>query len=580
MNDGSGVVWRGCGDGLECAKLAVPVDWAAPRGPRTEVDVARMPARDPARSLGPLVVNVGEGSTIQSVRARPDAVSELARWFDVVFVEGRGIGDRGSAAMVRCSVPPPDPRRIQLAPGPAAWRAYARDNAAYDRSCRLAAGPAYAGLTSRQVAHDLDALRAALGQHRLRYFGNAYGAVYGRAYAELFPRRVGRMYLEGLPDHPGTGLGRRLIAHARAAERRLSAFSDWCANQPGCPLADDDAVAVLDDLLERAPSAANPSGRLGKAGPGHGAGVVSGYQVVAAVLAGLTPERWPELARALSAAEAGDLSALAAMASVTRPAEPGTVARSTWCHDFMPVVPGYRRFLTMESRLRALAPRVGWLTGRHEIARCLGLRPLPPRPPRPPHAATSVGENSGGQGDGAKGSVPPVATAGGGDPVVRVTRGGESSVPLVEMIEGEELVAPVPVRAGDEGAVVWMSPGGGGSVLRVPVIGGEGSVLPGTMAGGEGSVVSVAAGGRSSVLVGIGRLDAGNPPAAAARAAKRIPGARVLWHGDGQDAYLLQGAGKLRAACLRARVHDYLVNGVLPRPRTLCPGELTAGRFH
>ncbi|PRX62755.1 TAP-like protein [Nonomuraea fuscirosea] len=635
VNDGSGVVWRGCGDGLECAKLAVPVDWAAPRGPRTEVDVARMPARDPARSLGPLVVNVGEGSTLQSVRARPDAVSELARWFDVVFVEGRGIGDRGSAAMVRCSVPPPDPRRIQLAPGPAAWRAYARDNAAYDRSCRLAAGPAYAGLTSWQVAHDLDALRAALGQHRLRYFGNAYGAVYGRAYAELFPRRVGRMYLEGLPDHPGTGLGRRLIAHARAAERRLSAFSDWCANQPGCPLADDDAVAVLDDLLERAPSAANPSGRLGKAGPGHGAGVVSGYQVVAAVLAGLTPERWPELARALSAAEAGDLSALAAMASVTRPAEPGTVARSTWCHDFMPVVPGYRRFLAMESRLRAVAPRVGWLTGRHEIARCLGLRPLPPRPP---HAATPVGESAGGPGDdtGDDGSVVPVTAAGGGGSVGQVARGGEGSVPLlaragsegdvvpvipgsespvvpgamagaespvspvaaegggsvvgvprggdgfvprVAMAGGEGAVPPV-AAAGVEGSVVWMAPGGGGFVLPLEMAGGEGSVLPGTMAGGEDSMVSVAAGGRSSVLVGIGRLDAGNPPAAAARAARRIPGARVLWHGDGQDAYLLQGAGKLRAACLRARVHDYLVNGVLPRPRTLCPGELTAGRFH
>ncbi len=109
--------------------------------------------------------------------------------------------------------------------------------------------------------------------------------------------------------------------------------------------------------------------------------------------------------------------------------------------------------------------------------------------------------------------------------------------------------------------------------------GGEGPASPGA-AEGERFVVPVVALGRSSVLVGIGRLDAGNPPAAAARAARRIPGARVLWHGDGQDAYLLQGAGKLRAACLRARVHDYLVNGVLPRPRTLCPGELTAGRFH
>ncbi|GAA1654903.1 hypothetical protein GCM10009733_060430 [Nonomuraea maheshkhaliensis] len=551
VGDGSGVVWRDCGDGLQCAKLSVPVDWAAPRGPRTEVDVARMPARDPARSLGPLVVNIGEDSTVQGVRARPDTVSELARWFDVVFVEGRGFGDRGSAAMVRCSVPPPDPRRIQLVPGPAAWRAYARDNAAYDRSCRVAAGPAYAGFTSWQVAHDLDALRAALGQDRLRYFGNAYGAVYGRAYAELFPRRVGRMYLEGLPDHPGTGLGRRLIAHARAAERRLSAFGDWCANQPGCPLADDDAVAVLDALLERAPSAANPSGRLGQAGPGQGRGVVSGYQVVAAVLAGLTPQRWPELARALAAAEAGDLRALAAMASVSRAAEPGTVARSTWCHDFMPVVPGYRRFLAMESRLRAVAPRVGWLTGRHELARCLGLRPLPPRPATP---ATAMDEGQG-SATGREDTTARMTAPGIGGPTVRVPAGGDRS------------------------AVRRVTPGDEGSVMPV-TSGDEGFALPVWAAEGERFVVPVVAAGRSSVLVGIGMLDAGNPPAAAARAARRIPGARVLWHGDGQDAYLLQGAGKLRAACLRARVHGYLVNGVLPRPRTLCPGELTAGRFH
>ncbi|MFC7587381.1 hypothetical protein ACFQYP_29490 [Nonomuraea antimicrobica] len=149
-------------------------------------------------------------------------------------------------------MPQPDPRRLQMAPGRAAWRAYARDNAAYDRSCRIAAGPAYAGLTSWQVAHDLDALRAALGERRLRYFGNGYGAVYGQAYLELFPRRVERMYLEGVPDHGEPGVGRRLIAHARAAERQLARFRDWCAAHLGCPL-DDDAVSVLDGLLDGAP---------------------------------------------------------------------------------------------------------------------------------------------------------------------------------------------------------------------------------------------------------------------------------------------------------------------------------------
>ncbi|MGW0802849.1 alpha/beta hydrolase [Nonomuraea sp. NPDC002799] len=452
------LAWRDCGDRLQCAKLSVPVDWARPHGPRTQIDLARMPAQDPGRSLGPLVVNTGHGPTIQDVRARPDMVSELTRWFDVVLAEPRGLGDQGSAAMVRCSVPKPDALRLQLTPGRAAWRAYARDNAAYDRSCRIAAGPAHAGLTSWQVAHDLDALRAALGEPRLRYFGNSYGAVYGQAYLEVFPRRVERMYLEGVPDHTEAGLGRRMIARARAVERQLFSFRDWCRYRLGCPL-DADAVSVFDDLLARAPLAA---------GPGRGA---DARRLVAAVTAGLAPQRWPELAQALAAARNGDAGALAAMAAPARPAAPGTVAGVLLCHDFVPAVPRYRRFLAMEARLRAVAPRVGWLAGRYEVARCLGAAGRGPSWPPRPLSTTS----------------------------------------------------------------------------------------------------------RRPVLIGIGRLDTHAPAAGAANVAARIPGAALLWHGDGHGAYLLQGAGKLRATCLRTRVHEYLVNGTLPDKGGTCPAELTPG---
>ncbi|MEV4566626.1 alpha/beta hydrolase [Nonomuraea sp. NPDC049419] len=613
------VRWRECGDGLRCGKLSVPVDWKRPSGTRTEIDLAWLPARDPARSLGPLVVNTGAGSTVQDVRARPDTVSELARWFDVVLVEPRGIGDRGSAAMVRCSVPPPDPRRLQIASGEAAWRSYARHNAAYDRSCRIAAGPAYDGLTAWQVAHDLDALRDALGRRRLRYFGNGYGAVYGQAYLELFPGRAGRIYLEGVPDHFQPGLGRRLIAHARAAERQLRYFRDWCVNHLACPL-DGDAVEVLDDLLAhgvggvdsgggtqrtaspaelllpanpgppsgpREPTAGSPDGpgldallgetplkagpwlgellgggpsvvaggsaggRSSKAGPGvvPGRRAVDERRVVAAVLAGLDPKRWPELARALAAAEEGDTRALLALADVRRAEAPATVSRAMHCHDFMPAVPGYRTFLRMEARLREVAPRVGWLTGRYEVGRCLGLRARPSWPPHTPRLDRS-------RLTGAEASAP----AGGegrpssGDAGDRPARTGSDLGPRAG--GGQETdTGPAVPRAGASGGLER---------------GAAGSAVPGDIGG-------VGADDRASVLVGVGRLDVVSPPAPAARLGRGIPGAVVLWHGDGHDAYLLQGAGKLRAACLRARVHDFLVRGKPPKGRTSCPGELTAG---
>ncbi|YCK40362.1 alpha/beta hydrolase [Actinomadura sp. ATCC 39365] len=499
--------WTECGGGLRCATLPVPADWARPREARVAVQLAMLPAQDPLRRLGALVVNTGSASVVREVAARPDTVGELARWFDVVLVEARGAGDGGHAGA--CPRSRPVPARLQVAEGRTAWRMFARDNAAYDRSCRAALGPAYAGLTSWQVAHDLDAVRAALGESRLRYLGNGYGSVYGQAYLELFPGRAGRMYLEGLPDHTETGLERRLLAHARAQERQLGYFRDWCRNRPGCPLGHADAVRVFDGLVRRAPL-----------GLGGGERTVSGHEIAAAVWAGLTPARWPALAHALSRARTGDATGLAALlpaeppqatppgptggtpgvagggvasgarvasgavGAVPRPGTtvpravggvgetgPGSAEGVRWCHDFGLAVPGYRRFLQMEARLRKAAPRVGWLSGRAEVARCLG-------------AARSPGW------------------------------------------------APHPLAAG----------------LRVP-----------------------------PVLVGVGRLDNETPSSGAARLARQIPGARVLWHGDGQGAYLAQGVSRLRAACLRTKVHDYLVNGVLPKPGTFCPGELTAG---
>ncbi|MEO3803975.1 alpha/beta fold hydrolase [Nonomuraea sp. B1E8] len=494
------LAWWDCGDGLRCAKLSVPADWARPGGARTEIDVARLPARDPRRSRGHLVVNTGAGSSIQDVRARPDTVSELARWFDVVIMEARGSGDHDSAAAVRCAVPPPDVLRLQLSRGPAGWRAHARANAAYGRSCRAAAGATR--LTSWQVARDLDALRAALGEARLRYFGNSYGAVYGQAYAESFPGRVGRMYLEGVPDLVEPGLERRMTARARAVERQLYAFRDWCRGRLGCPLGEDDAVSVFDHLAGRVPLPAGPRSE------------VNARRLVAAVYAGLTPARWPELARALSAAGSGDARPLASLASASpgspfltspspaspaSPASPGspapagaddaprlpstngTTLRMMMCQDFVSAMPRYQGFLGMEKRLRAVAPRVGWMSGRHEAGRCLGLAGTGPSQPSRPSSAVSQ-----------------------------------------------------PSR-----------------------------------------LSSLSAGTR--VLVGIGRLDIEAPASGAARAARRIPGAVVLWHGDGHDAYLLQGVRKLRATCLRARVHDYFVKGTLPARGTACRGALVDG---
>lgn len=50
------------------------------------------------------------------------------------------------------------------------------------------------------VAKDLDAIRAALGDDKLTYLGYSYGTRIGSAYAEEFPQRVRAMILDGAVD--------------------------------------------------------------------------------------------------------------------------------------------------------------------------------------------------------------------------------------------------------------------------------------------------------------------------------------------------------------------------------------------
>ncbi|RVX40287.1 TAP-like protein [Nonomuraea polychroma] len=447
------LTWAGCGDGMQCAKLTVPIDWRHPHGRKTRVDLARMPARDPARKLGSLVVNTGGGATIQPVRATPTVVSELTAWFDVVLIDPRGMGDKGSSAAVECDTPQPSIAGLILAPGEAGWRAQARANAAYDASCRKAMGAAYAGLTSWQVAHDLEALRAALGEPELRYFGNSYGTVYGQAYLELFPAKVGRMVLDGVPDHTRPSLERWLTEYARTEEQQLGRFHDWC--RAGCALGGDDAIEVFDRLLTRVPL---PAGK----------GTVSKEEFLLAVKEGLAPPVWPRLAAALRKAADGDASDLAKLRPLP-PESPGYPAGAMLCHDFMPGLPGYREFQAIESRLRAVAPRIGWIHGRYQVARCVGMGKSPAYPPHPLRAE----------------GVPPV-------------------------------------------------------------------------------------------LIAIGDTDANTPHSGAEHLAAQIPGARVVRHGDGHAAYLMQSASGLGATCLRRYVHDYLTAGALPRSGARCPGDLMA----
>ncbi|ALG09339.1 hypothetical protein AOZ06_22670 [Kibdelosporangium phytohabitans] len=382
--------WRDCGNGAECATLTVPVDWADPRGPSTSIDVVRVPAKDPARKIGTVVANLGAGNSTNSITGpRPPQIRSwldgLTERLDVVVFDPRGLG----RTPISCPRPAASIAGLVRHQDKAAWDAHARENAAYDTGCRQTAGPAFAGLDSWQMARDLDAIRAALGETKLRYFGNSYGTTYGQAYAELFGPRLHSMYLDGVADHTQTRLSDWLTNYALTQEGQLLRFREWCDRTPSCPLRGQDAAKAWDDIVATAGRTPIP------AGPGR---VATTGELFASALVGMNPPRWPALAKAIAKARAGDAGDFHTVLRYPPDGPAGHVQSATLCHDYMPVLPTYSQFLRIERHLKAVAPRFGWIEGRFELGRCVGIPGEPAYPPRPlsapgtPPVLVAIGE--------------------------------------------------------------------------------------------------------------------------------------------------------------------------------------------
>ncbi|SDM67769.1 alpha/beta fold hydrolase [Allokutzneria albata] len=385
----STVDWKPCDRDptMQCAHFVVPADWRRTAGPTLPIEVVKVPARKPQQRVGSLIFNIGSGHNTSLLFEKdiPEAapvrsmLEQLTERVDVVVFDQRGLGRPGTPTFSSCPERPAPTSGLILAPDEAGWRAHAERNAAYDASCREALGASYLGMNSWQIAHDVDALRAALGEEKLRYAGNSYGTVYPQAYAELFPDRVDRMYLDGVADHTQPVFEDWLRNYAVAMERQFDRFRDWCVQRKGCPLHGQDVAQVWDDLVAKASKSPLPA---------NGGKTVSLPQLQAGLIHGMTPPLWPALADGMAKARRGDASFF--LPPPPSGTGPWGVMSALLCHDFMPKQPTYQEFLAIEQRLKAVAPRMGWLEGRYEMGRCLGI-PGDPAATYPPHRLQAKG---------------------------------------------------------------------------------------------------------------------------------------------------------------------------------------------
>lgn len=299
--------WRDCGDGFQCTTARVPRDYSAPGGPSISLAGIRLPARDTAHRIGSLFVNYGGPGVpgVDTTRLAAPIFDTLNERFDIVAFDPRGVGRSRPAVDCGPAAPGEDaglpegfltPDNFEAAPVLAAATRYAR-------RCAARSGAILPYVSTVNAARDLDRLRAAVGDRRLTYLGFSYGTYLGAVYTSLFPGHQRALVLDG-PLDPVQYADRPFEAgfqQAAGFERAFGRFLAACADDvvPCGAFADSDPLAAFDDLVARADAQPLPAGEDGA--PVDGDDILLAAQD-SMYYAGF----WPDLARALAAADGGD----------------------------------------------------------------------------------------------------------------------------------------------------------------------------------------------------------------------------------------------------------------------------------
>jgi pimeloyl-ACP methyl ester carboxylesterase len=248
------LTWKPCQEDttVECSTLSLPVDWAKPNSDKFDLAVDRLKATDPAHRIGVLFINPGGpgGSGVNFV------ISDVRTWFspdilarfDIIGFDPRGVAN---SQPVKCSLD-----MIERAPS-----LYPTNQAEFDTmarfardlhdDCRKQSGPIVDHADSVSVARDMDALRQALGEQKINYYGVSYGTLMGQMYAEQFGDHVRAMTIDSNMDHSLSTIP-FVTKSARGVEDSFNEFVKWCGRTTSCPLHGKDIPALWDKLMDRA----------------------------------------------------------------------------------------------------------------------------------------------------------------------------------------------------------------------------------------------------------------------------------------------------------------------------------------
>lgn len=252
------VTWHDCTLG-KCATVTVPIDYDKPAGATTKLAVKVIPSTS-GKATHSMFVNPGGpgGSAIDYADTMATEFGKDVRAkYDIVGVDPRGVGE---SSPLKCLSDTQFDTFTEADPDPdnaAEIKEFRHLTAALGTACEKHSGELAAHVSTEEAARDMDVVRALLGRKTMDWFGASYGTQLGATYAQLFPKTVDRMVLDGAVD-PSLGVVDSSLGQATGFERAVESYAKDCVKSSSCPLGNNaDAgltkIAALLSQLDATP---------------------------------------------------------------------------------------------------------------------------------------------------------------------------------------------------------------------------------------------------------------------------------------------------------------------------------------
>lgn len=292
------VTWGACDNatlvsfGAECGMLSVPLDYSRPRGEKVQLALSRVRHTVPdAQAQGIMLVNPGGpggSGLIFSIFGSfvPNGAGDAYDW---IGFDPRGVGS--SVPSLSCI---PDysagPRPSYEPTTRASEAAWLKRSVSYAAACGRNGRNLLNHVKTTDNVQDMNAIRSALGEKQINYYGFSYGTYLGQVFATTYPSKVRRMVLDANVDPRRVWYAANLDQDV-AFEKVMKLFFDWVARH-------DDAyhLGTQESTVEAAYYAALGSLRASPRG------VLGSAEWEDAFLeAGYLQSSWPEVASAFAA---------------------------------------------------------------------------------------------------------------------------------------------------------------------------------------------------------------------------------------------------------------------------------------